>query len=281
MSYSLPSALARQTRFVRLGPTDVPALLAHPDWSTPAPVMIWMHGRTADKTLDNGRYLRWIRAGIAACAIDLPGHGERMDVECHAPDKINRVIEGVLGEIDHVVEALRHSALGGVFDTDRMGLGGMSAGGVATLRRLCDPHDFRCAAVESTAGDLAALYRLPGWPRPKPEEVEHLDPLRHAEGWRPIPLLALHSEADRLVPLSCLTPLIDRLRDRYARLAAPEDWLRVKTWPFTGAPDEHSGFGKVASEAKTIQTDFLARWLGAPPPPPPPPPPRTPSPTAH
>jgi len=34
-----------------------------------------MHGRTANKELDPGRYLRLIRAGIAVCAIDLPGHG--------------------------------------------------------------------------------------------------------------------------------------------------------------------------------------------------------------
>jgi len=71
----LPSSLASRAKSVRFG--DVPALLAHPDWETPAPVVLWMHGRTVSKELDPGRYLRWVRAGIAACAVDLPGHGER------------------------------------------------------------------------------------------------------------------------------------------------------------------------------------------------------------
>lgn len=51
-----PSDLAWRTRAARLGPSRVPALLAHPDWTTPAPVVIWMHGRTVSKELDPGRY---------------------------------------------------------------------------------------------------------------------------------------------------------------------------------------------------------------------------------
>src|SRR5690606_4692968 len=106
----LPSSLAKQTRFETLakGPTEgVPALLAHPDWSAPAPTVLWMHGRTVSKELDPGRYLRWIRAGIAAVALDLPGHGDRYSALMHKPENTLRVVEQMLGEVDHVVEALR------------------------------------------------------------------------------------------------------------------------------------------------------------------------------
>src|SRR4029450_3068251 len=69
----LPSALRANARWLRLGPTpgNIPALITHPDWAPGhlAPVVIWMHGRTVNKELDPGRYLRWMRAtggGIGA-----------------------------------------------------------------------------------------------------------------------------------------------------------------------------------------------------------------------
>lgn len=265
---TLPSALARQTRFARLGAPGVPALLAHPDWERPAPTLIWLHGRTADKTLDNGRYLRLLRAaggGIATCALDLPGHGERAEPALQSPERIHEAIAQAVDEIDLVVEALSAPEWRAVFDLDRLALGGMSAGGIVTLRRLCDVHPFRCAAVESTAGDLTAWYRASseaGLARPSADAITHIDPMRHLAGWRPIPLLALHSEADQVAPLTCLMPLIERLRAHYGAQSADPSTLVVKAWPITGAPDEHSGFGRVAAEAKTILVAFLERHLG-------------------
>jgi fermentation-respiration switch protein FrsA (DUF1100 family) len=261
----MPASLAKCSRVVRLGPRQIPALLAHPDWETPCPTLIWMHGRTADKFLDSGRYLRLIRAGIAACAVDLPGHGERLDLALQGPTRTPEVLNQMVGEVDHVFEALGGDEFGGCFDLDRAALGGMSAGGMVTLRRLCDQHPFVCACVESTAGNLAMLYDpARGWP------VEHvtdlvptLDPITHLSGWRPIPLLALHSQADRTVPLACIESFTDELRGRYEQLGADAGLVRVHTWPTTGAPDEHNGFGRVASEAKTIQVDFLTEHLRA------------------
>jgi alpha-beta hydrolase superfamily lysophospholipase len=120
----LPSALREASRTTRLAGT-LPALLAHPDWKTPAPTMVWMHGRTATKELDPGRYLRWLRAGIAVCAIDLPGHGERFDAALQEPERTLDVLAAALGEVDHVVEALAGDEFDGAFDLDRMGIGGM------------------------------------------------------------------------------------------------------------------------------------------------------------
>ena len=77
----LPSSLQAISETRRLG-ADVPSLVVRPE-SAPLgggdriPFLLWMHGRTATKELDPGRYLRLARAGIGACAIDLPGHGER------------------------------------------------------------------------------------------------------------------------------------------------------------------------------------------------------------
>src|SRR5262245_31574003 len=130
-----PSYLAERSRTYKFG--DVPVLLAHPDWKTAAPVVVWMHGRTANKELEPGRYLRWIRAGIAACAIDLPGHGERAVAELQTGRHSPAVIAQAVGEVDRVGEALSAPEFSGVFDLDRVGIGGMSLGGMVALRRLC------------------------------------------------------------------------------------------------------------------------------------------------
>jgi alpha-beta hydrolase superfamily lysophospholipase len=276
-----PAALAEKSRLTRLGAGTIPALLAHPDWERPAPVTVWLHGRTAEKELDPGRYLRWIRAGIAACAIDLPGHGEREGERMHGPERTPEVLEQTIREIDEVVAALGAPEWSGAFDTSRMALGGMSAGGMAALRRLCDPHDFRCAAVEGTTGDLQGLYfgrptggratgGLSGEAAPAsvpraahdPARIAALDPMQHLDRWRPIPLLVLHSESDRIIPFAGMRAFVERLRDHYRARGADPSIIELKTWPETGAPEEHVGFGRYSNDAKNAQTEFLARHLG-------------------
>lgn len=256
----LPASLASLARTVRLGTSQIPALLIHPDWLTPAPVVLWFHGRTAYKELDPGRYQRWARAGIAACAIDLPGHGERAHDALQTADATLRVVEQASREVDDVVSTLADPAWGGVFDMTRTGIGGMSAGGMVSLRRLCDPHRFVAAAVEGTTGDLGTMpnYRE----RHGDALLARVDPSRHLESWRPIPLLALHSELDAWVPVAGIRGFTSRLAEHYARLGASPDLVQLHTWPETGAPHEHLGFGRVSNDAKNMQTAFLARHLG-------------------
>lgn len=250
---SLPSSLLQQTRFEQLSSARVPALLAHPDWRSPAPAVLWMHGRTVNKELDPGRYLRWIRAGIAACAVDLPGHGERADPSMQRPDATLHVVAQMIEEIDAIVDALREPPYAGLFDLSRIAIGGMSAGGMAALRRLCDPHPFACAAVESTAGDFSKMGYERIFP---PDLVARLNPMRHLGAWRAVPLLALHSEADEWVPVEAIRSFTDALRAR-----SPDAAVQLVTWPTTGAPYEHAGFGRVAADAKNAQTSFLTERL--------------------
>lgn len=264
----LPASLAAKARAARLGP-GVPALITHPDWSTPAPLVLWMHGRTVNKELDPGRYSRWLRAGIAACAIDLPGHGERAEPGRQDPDATLGVIDQTRRELDEVLEALL-ADLGDLVDPTRLAIGGMSLGGMITLRRLCEPHRFRSAAVEATTGDLGALYGVRGpssgegrEPAHNPADIEPQDPAEHLAGFEPIPLLALHTEADQMVPWPGQRAFLERLRARYTDRNADPALIEVRTWTRTGAPREHVGFGRHANEAKNTQTAFLARTLDA------------------
>jgi alpha-beta hydrolase superfamily lysophospholipase len=272
-----PRALATQTRLVRLGGADapggadsIPALIAHPDWATPAPVMLWFHGRTVQKELDPGRYLRWIRAGIAAVAVDLPGHGERLEPSLHTPPRSLDLFEQGVREVDVILRSLREGPFAGVLDLSRVGIGGMSAGGMITLMRLCEPHTFACAAVEGATGWLDALYYPEetgvGPPRAAPsthsrERIVRIDPMNRLGGWASVPLLALHSEADRLVPWAGMKRFLDAVRERYAETGSDAARIRAVTWPETGAPDEHSGFGRFSNDAKNTQTEFLVQYL--------------------
>jgi dienelactone hydrolase len=288
-------AKALQDRAIFRDLAGVPALLIHPDWQTKRPLMIWIHGRTAHKELDSGRYLRWLRAehpsgdpalaGFATCALDLPMHGQRFQEGGHDPRNTLVILSQMLRELDLVLDALESDPhLPSVFDLTQLGLGGMSAGGMVSLRRACQPHPFVCLAVEGSAGNLSLLYGVPAFdgapaslrtPPPglaihAPESVHPLDPMRHLDGFRPVPLLALHSEADQIVPLACMTTFLEALGPRYQQAATqspatrlPAPFIQLRTWPRTGAPQEHSGFGTVASEAKSIQTDFLSRVLFA------------------
>lgn len=229
-----------------------------------------MHGRTANKELDPGRFLRWLRAGIATCSIDLPGHGERTWHGAHEPDASLKVIGQAVDEIDAVVEDLADPRFAGVFDLDRLAIGGMSMGGIVTLRRLCDPHPFVCAAVEGTTGWLEGLYfpeergesTSPRWVvQHERDAVSRVSAAAHLQSFRPIPLLSLHSEADRMMPFSVAKGFIDRLRAHYRAVSADPNLIEFKTWQETGAPEEHIGFGRFSNDAKNMQTSFFVREL--------------------
>ncbi len=301
---------------MRLGPTEVPSLVVHPEWEgdgatgeaarprhapSRVPLVLWMHGRTAFKELDPGRYLRWVRAGIGGCAVDLPGHGERFEDSLQSPEATLRVVSQMVGEIDGIVAALE--ALD-VFDSTRLVIGGMSAGGMVTLARLCRPHPFRCATVEATTGswrfqshramwdpvlsaELNPIAHLDGdvaltanWedgstptPTPTPTQTSGSSnpssgtpPVGQADvgatgtGWRDIPLQAIHARHDEWVALAGQVEFIEALR---ARSSDPSR-IELVVFERTGAPSEHVGFGRHASEAKDQQLAFLHRWLTAP-----------------
>jgi len=265
----LPKSLQEHSRTTRLG-EDVPALIAHPQLgeSSPAPVpaVLWMHGRTVDKELDPGRYLRWIRADMGAVALDLPGHGERYDKSFQGPEQTLEVIRQGVAEIDGVVESVRGL---GLFDMDRLLIGGMSAGGMIALRRLCDPHPFIGACVEGTTGNLRDLYHppadMPGRPWPvehSADEIAPADPMQHLETFQPIPMLALHNEGDEMIPIAGQRRFLDALRAHYRDRQADPGLIRLETFRDTGAPGEHAGFGRHANDAKSAQLDFIRGVTG-------------------
>lgn len=251
----LPSALRAVARWVRIG--DVPVMLATPPDLAPdtrVPALLWMHGRTAYKELDPGRYLRLLRAGIGVCAIDLPGHGERFDGALQEPGATLDAILRMVEEIDGVVAALPEL---GPFAPARFAIGGMSAGGMATMARCCRPHPFVAAAVEASSGSWRHQATRAMFRERSADLVERHNPLEHLDGWREIPFQAIHTKADSWVAYCGQKAFIDALRAQYAD---PER-IELVTYERTGAPFEHAGFGRMAADAKNRQRDFLLRVL--------------------
>jgi len=265
----LPQALKDRTEFIHLAAETnpskqpVPALIAHPDigWQSGGvekrPFVLWMHGRTVDKELDPGRYLRWVRNGIGVVAIDLPGHGERFDRSYQVSQQTLVMAEQASIELDFVLDDVREK-YGHAFDFDRIGIGGMSAGGVVSLVRLCREHPFCCAAVEATIGDFEYLKGKPFYVE---GIAEKLNPITHLESWRPIPFLALHSEIDEWIPIEGMRSFVGELRNKYNEMGVSPEMVTLHTWPETGAPYEHAGFGKVSNEAKNLQLAFFQEHL--------------------
>ena len=251
----LPGSLKRNADFLMLG-KDVPVMLVRPENSTGRePLFVWMHGRTTDKTFDPGRFLRLMRNGIASCSIDLPGHGDRVQAGREDPGAIVEVILQMVEELDAVLLDLNAM---GHFDEDRIGIGGISAGGIATLLRLTRPHRFRCAAVEATTGSRSFSNQQAF---ADPELLVPLDVMPRLDGWREIPILALHNRHDEWIDVAGQERFFAALRDRY--LDPERAQLHVYE-EHTGAPYEHAGFGRRGSDAKDRQSEFLSRHLLAP-----------------
>ncbi len=263
----LPRSLQKLSKHLTLG-QGVPALVAHPDWELgqKVPAAIWLHGRTVNKELDPGRYQRWLRSGIGAVALDLPGHGERFDESFQTGARTLELIEQGASEIDGVLASMDKL---GVFDMDRLVIGGMSAGGMVTLWRLCKAHRFIGAMVEGTTGNLEELY-FPSpdsvgrpWPTEHdPAEVAKVDPMKHLDGFRPIPLLALHNEGDEMVPIGGQRVFLDRLKEHYQSQGAGASLIKLHTFVDSRAPAEHAGFGRFANDAKNLQLAFLKNLFG-------------------
>jgi dienelactone hydrolase len=255
---SLPSALRAAARWRRLGPSRVPAMLAHPDWERgePVPAVIWMHGRTVSKEIDPGHYLRLLRAGIGVCAVDLPGHGERFDAALQPPERAWDVVMQMIDEIDEIIDAVSAEPS---FDSRRLGIGGMSAGGMAALARLCFDHPFRCASVEATSGSWMHQRHRRMFRDVTDEQIHEHNPIEHLRHWREIPLQAFHAINDEWVGIEGQKAFLEALRARYAQ---PE-LVELIQYDRTGAPYEHAGFGRHSADAKDRQAAFFARWLRA------------------
>jgi poly(3-hydroxybutyrate) depolymerase len=249
----LPSALRSQAKVASVG--DVPVLLIRPELviGDRPPLLIWLHGRTAYKEIDAGRFLRLMRRGFAVCAMDLPGHGARMDLAMQAPNRVLEVIMQAVGELDMVTTAAV-DRLGA--DPDRVAIGGMSAGGMVSAARLCSPHRFAALIMEASSGDWGFLPARQRGGRDQTAMVQASDPIEHLQDWKPVPVLAIHSRLDRWIPFESQWRFLDAIE-----ALGPSSLIERVAYDRTGAQAEHVGFGSCSADAKERVCTFLERRL--------------------
>lgn len=247
----LPSRLRAMASVERLG--KVPAMVIKPN-DNPRPFLLWIHGRTADKELDAGRYLRYVRRGINICAVDLPGHGERFDSALQEPEAAFEVVKQMSEEVDGVLESL--SEIDG-FELERCAIGGMSAGGIASIVRLLHPHPFKAAVLEATMGQWRLSRHHKMFSHLSDSQFAACNPADHLEHWEEIPVISFHSRHDAWIPYAAQEEFIARLKQQYKD---PKK-LEFVTFDHTGAPKEHLGFGRESAFVKEVQVSFLAKAL--------------------
>lgn len=232
---------------------DIPTLLVRHD-DQPRPFILWLHGRTANKELDPGRYLRYVRRGINVCAVDLPGHGERFQSTLQEPERILEVIQAMVSEIDGLLEGLGGT---GGFDMEKAAIGGMSAGGIASTLRLLRSHTFKAVVLEASMGSWDEKEDHPMFSGLSEEKFNALNPVENLEAWSHIPLLAFHNRHDQWIPFSAQSEFVHELKRRYH----DPNMIELISFDQTGAPHEHIGFGRQSAFVKEVQVEFVARHL--------------------
>ena len=247
----LPSRLRKFATLERFG--DVPTLIIRKD-DEPRPCILWIHGRTADKELDPGRYSRYLSRGINVCAVDLPGHGERFAENLQSAEAAFDVVMQMSEEVDSVIQSLE--AIGG-FDTTRVAIGGMSAGGIAIILRLIHSHPFKACVLEATMGQWRLSRHHKIFSHLSDAQFNNINPADHLSGWEEIPVLAFHARHDEWIPYPAQEEFISRLKQMYQNPAL----IEFVTFDHTGAPKEHMGFGRQSAFVKEVQVEFLARVL--------------------
>ncbi|RPG07524.1 MAG: alpha/beta fold hydrolase [Phycisphaera sp. TMED24] len=250
----LPSAVRERATLTTLGPA--PALVVLPESSsTPPPVLLWLHGRQANKEIDPGRALRLLRAGIGFIGVDLPGHGERTVASYQTVEGTLQTILEMSQELDDVHAAMVTDL---PVNPEQIAIGGMSAGGMAAAHRLVTPHPYQAMLMEASTGNWAAQAHRPMFQPLTPEALQSEDPMARLATWTPIPVLAQHSRLDEWIRFEGQSAFLEELREHNA--GHPVD---LQAYDRTGALKEHIGFGKYGAQAKDLCRDFLLRIFGA------------------
>jgi dienelactone hydrolase len=205
----------------------VPGVLWTPaDADKPLPTVLIGHGRTIDK---RHPYLvefalSFVRRGLAAVAIDAPGHGDRRadtDADWPRPDAAQAAREW-RACVDMLVEA-------GHVDGTTLGYWGVSMGTSLGITFLAEHPAVRAAV-------LGLMH--PNWPTPPGERIR-ADARRLA-----CPILFQVNWDDQLVPVAQACELFDLIGSKDKRLHA---------YP--------GGHGELPQEAIAASQDFLLSRL--------------------
>ncbi len=183
----------------------IPVRLAGPRQARGLVVFFHGAGGSKERSLSLASPLHAL--GFATLHPDAPHHGERGPVRdpFEAPALLVEAIAGSIEEAPALVAAARRAT-----GAKRIFLLGASMGGYVVHELLARGLEARAAAVLFSAARPI--------PRLRPFLPEGFVPaLDRAEAYPLVPLLHLHGEEDRVVPLAMMEETVARLAPRYAR----------------------------------------------------------------
>ena len=247
LTATLPSYILAHSKKILIG--EVPALIGIPEDSSNPPWLLWLHGRTANKEVDPGRYLRLLRSGIAFCAVDLPDHGERAGPKKDDPTAVLDIVNQMTEEIDQIVDWMNINTQ---VDSSRCAIGGMSAGGMSAIQRLTQVHNFIAASLEATTGNWESQGSRPMFNLISRNVLKMISPMNNLDQWTPLHVLAVHSKNDHWIDYEGQRLFIEKIKS-----INEEFTVKLISYENTGAPFEHIGFGNKSSANKDTQVNFL------------------------
>jgi dienelactone hydrolase len=234
----------------------VPGILIRPASTKPLPVLLGLHGLGGSKNdiANIAPMLSMFGVQVAVLALDAQYHGARK-VEGH--ELLSRDLEGSKKAfIQSVVDyrrALDYLDTRPEFDPDRVGLVGMSMGGMmGTILTALEPR-IKTAVLAVPAADWVTLAKESASPvalqlrddNPNFDfeqfrrTLDPVDPLHFAPRLAGKPILLLHANSDEIIPRHCA-----ELLDKYAQgepvevqwyesghlLPPQEAGLKILTW---------------------------------------------------
>lgn len=184
--------------------------------SKPGPVVIALHGFGENKESLLPYAEKMAEQGITLLIPDAPRHGERSGGEGRftlaSIHKITPILLGMLRDVTTLLQFVRTS---GEFDGARVGLTGVSMGGVVTLAAMTKHPEVKTGVAMLAMDSARQFARHHKFPKVMWPVVGYLDRFIDRRRIPPRPLLMLNGAEDPVMPVCYVREFVQEIKSRY------------------------------------------------------------------
>jgi dienelactone hydrolase len=210
-----------RVEFTSMHEHRVPGILTIPRGLSRPPVALILHGLTGSKEAPyvKGMSRLLVNAGFATISLDAQYHGDRSrtdrDMRFHHFTSYTNRNAALQTGLD-CMRALDYAASRDDLDAERIGFVGFSQGTIVGTPFCARDERVRAVALVVGGGDFLKMY--PPAPNPAAREraeriAATIDPVHHAAGIAPRPLLMVNATRDDLVPRASTEALFAAARE--------------------------------------------------------------------
>lgn len=221
-----------------IGDEKIPTFFIFPENAKQLPTVIFMHGLTANKSVDINKGIMLAEEGFCTIVLDLRNHGERIEYDDNDPTEVkqdeeskkNRWLNVLLETSKDVLKIIDLTESDDRIDSERIGMSGVSMGGFIT---------FTCITLDKRIKAAAPLVASPEWlsfsdvfwlgeyrDSETLEKVRLFEPLQNYIKIPPTPLLVQNSIEDSYVKIEGARELYSRLKPLYSEF--PERYKSIE-----------------------------------------------------